>query len=182
MHPASRILWMKAKSLHLWILSAKHDGSTARMWPSTPKAISSWIPQAQKGNKRKPTSQKGLWISMQSNYLPLVPCSNFNSSSSFCLLVARVSWSYLQWTFALLLPWTNAWLPTSFRGNALIPFFCQTCPSLTMIFVTYWRIQCLPLELGQFLTAQQVQFLLWDLSPQLWLSWCVDMLQWTQLL
>jgi hypothetical protein len=26
------------------------------------------------------------------------------------------------------------------------------------------------------------QSLLWDSNPQLWLSWCPDMLQWTQLL
>jgi hypothetical protein len=39
-----------------------------------------------------------------------------------------------------------------------------------MIFVTSRRMQCLPLELGQLLTIQQAQFLLWDLNPQLWLS------------
>jgi hypothetical protein len=53
------------------------------MRPSAPKAISSWIPQAQRGNKRKPAGHKGLWISMQSNYLSLVLCTNINSSSSF---------------------------------------------------------------------------------------------------
>jgi hypothetical protein len=149
MHSASRILWRKAKSQYLWILLAKHDGSAARMWPSASKAISSWIPQAQRGNKRKPASKKGLWISMQSNYLSLVLYTNINSSSSFYLLVARASWSYLQWTSALLLSWANARLPTSFRGNALISFFCQARLSLlTMIFATLCRIQCLPLELG----------------------------------
>jgi hypothetical protein len=49
-------------------------------------------------------------------------------------------------------------------------FFCQACPSLTMIFATSCKIQCLPLELGQLLTIQQAQFLLWDSNPQLWLS------------
>jgi hypothetical protein len=32
------------------------------------------------------------------------------------------------------------------------------------------RIQCLPLELGQYLTMLQAQSLLWDLIPQLWLN------------
>jgi hypothetical protein len=49
--------------------------------------------------------------------------------------------------------------------------FCQVCPSLLiMILATSCRIQCLPLELGQLLTIQQAQFLLWDLNPQLWFS------------
>jgi hypothetical protein len=45
---------------------------------------------------------------MQSNYLSLAFCTNINSLSSFHLLVARASWSYLQWTSALLLSWADA--------------------------------------------------------------------------
>jgi hypothetical protein len=110
------------------------------MWPSASKTISSWIPQAQRGNQRKPASQKGLWISMQSNYLSLALYTNINSSSSFHFLVARISWSYLQWASTLILYWANAWLLANFRGNALIIFFCQArLSSLTMIFATSWK-------------------------------------------
>jgi hypothetical protein len=48
---ASRILWREVKSQHLWVLLAKHDGPTARMWPNAPKTIFSWIPQTQRGNQ-----------------------------------------------------------------------------------------------------------------------------------
>jgi hypothetical protein len=125
MHLASRILWRKAKPQHLWILSAKHDGSTARMWPSASTAISSWIPQTQRGNQREHTSQKSLWISMQSNCLYLALYTNNNSSSSFHLLVARTSWPYLQWASTLFLYWANSWLPANLRGNALICFLSK---------------------------------------------------------
>jgi hypothetical protein len=77
--------------------------------------------------------------------------------------------------------WANAWLPANFRGNALIFFFCQArLSSLTMIFPTSCRTQCPPLKLGQLLTMLQAQFLLWDLIPQPWLSWCQDMPHQTQ--
>jgi hypothetical protein len=50
-------------------------------------------------------------------------------------------------------------------------FFSQACPSLLiMIFATFRRIQCLSLQLGQFLTMLQAQFLPWDLNPQHWPS------------
>jgi hypothetical protein len=50
-------------------------------------------------------------------------------------------------------------------------FFSQACPpSLIMIFATFCRIQYLFLQLGQFLTMLQAQFLHWDLNPQLWPS------------
>jgi hypothetical protein len=81
------------------------------------------------------------------------------------------------------LSWANAWLPANLRGNALIFFFYQARPSLLiMIFATSCRIQCLPLKLGQLLTMLQAQSLLWDLNPQLWLSWCPDLLHHTQIL
>jgi hypothetical protein len=183
MHPTSRILWRKAKLEHLWILSTKHDGSTTRMWPSASKAIPSRIPQAQRVNQGKPASQKSLWVLMQSNCLYLALCTNINSSSFFHLLVARTPWSHLQWASTFSLSWANAWLPANFRGNALVVFFSQACLSLLiMIFATFCRIQCLPLQLGQFLIMLQAQFLPWDLNPQLWLSWCPDMLHQTQLL
>jgi hypothetical protein len=61
------------------------------MWPSALKVIPPRIPQAQRGNKRKPASQKGLSISMQSNYLYLALYTNINSLSFFHFLVARAS-------------------------------------------------------------------------------------------
>jgi hypothetical protein len=49
-----------------------------------------------------------------------------------------------------------------------------------MILIIPCRIQCLPLESGQLLTMQYIQFQLWDLNPQLWLSWWPGMIQRTQ--
>jgi hypothetical protein len=69
------------------------------------------------------------------------------------------------------LSWANAWLPANFRGNVLIfPFLKHVLPYWSWLFATFCRIQFLPLELGQFLTMLQAQFLPWDLNPQLWLN------------
>jgi hypothetical protein len=76
MRLASRILWGKVKAQHLWVLSAKYDGPTARMWPNASKAISSWVPQTQRGNHRERSSQKGLWIQLQPNSLYLALHTN----------------------------------------------------------------------------------------------------------
>jgi hypothetical protein len=46
----------------------------------------------------------------------------------------------------------------------------QTFLLLTMILTILYRIQCLPLEPGQSFIMQYIQFLLWDLNPQLWLN------------
>jgi hypothetical protein len=151
MHPASRIQWRKAKSKHLWILSIKHDGPTARMWPSASKVIPSWIPQAQRGNQGKHASQKSLWVSMQPNCLYLALCTNINSSSLFYFLMERTPWSHLQWASTFFLFWANAWLPANFRGNALFSFLKCILPYWSWFFATFFRKQRLPPKLGYFL-------------------------------
>jgi hypothetical protein len=59
--------------------------------------------------------------------------------------------------------------PTSEVTYLSLPFD-QTFLLLTMILITPCRIQCLPLEPGQSFIMQYIQFLLWDLNPQLWLN------------
>jgi hypothetical protein len=55
---------------------------TTRMWPSAPKAIPSWIPQAQIGYQGIHTSKKGLWVQVQHHCLcPQAFCANSNHSA-----------------------------------------------------------------------------------------------------
>jgi hypothetical protein len=60
--------------------------------------------------------------------------------------------------------------PTSEVTHLSFSFDQAYLSPLTMISITSCRIQFLPLEPGQFLIMSYVQFQLWDLNPQLWLS------------
>jgi hypothetical protein len=72
--------------------------------------------------------------------------------------------------------------PISEVMHLFFSFLKHVLPYWSWFFATSCRIQCLPLELGQFLTMLQAQSLPWDLNPQLWLNWCPDMPHQTQLL
>jgi hypothetical protein len=60
--------------------------------------------------------------------------------------------------------------PTSEVTHLSFSFDQAYLSLLTMILITSYRIQYLPLEPGQLLIMWWVQFQLWDLDPQLWPS------------
>jgi hypothetical protein len=95
------------------------------MQPSTPKAIPSWIYQAQRGYQGILASKKGLWVSVQLNCLCTQTfCANNNNSSLFYFLVARASWSHLQCASTSSLSRANAWFhPISKVTNLSFLFF-----------------------------------------------------------
>jgi hypothetical protein len=152
MRLASRILWRKVKSQHLWILSAKCNGPTIRVWSNAPRLFLHEFLKPREEIKDSIQAKKSLWVLMQPNSLYLAFHTHNNCSPALCLLVARVSWPYLQWAGALILSWADAWLSANFRGNTLVYPFDQGHPSLLiMILVTSCRIQYLLLEPGQWL-------------------------------
>jgi hypothetical protein len=178
---ASWILWREVKSQHLWILSAKYDGPTAWMWPDAPKIIPSWISQTQRGNQGKYAIQKGFWIWMQPNSLHLA----FHTHTTIAHPTFNSWWqefhdhifSELVHSFCLeLMP---DFQPTS-EVTQLFFSSDQTLLLLIVILTIPCRIQYLPLKPGQSFIMQYIQFLLWDLNPQPWLSWWPGMPQWTQ--
>jgi hypothetical protein len=60
--------------------------------------------------------------------------------------------------------------PTSKVTHLSFPFDQTHLSPLTIILIIPCRMQCLPLEPGQLLIMWCIQFQLWDLNPQLWLS------------